>query len=86
MFKKPEFSMRNEKPKRKNQDSADGMGNFPSRDLFAYAVNTYGTSFTQTYVIRQLSKVFYKSSLFFAKQSQFQKSPNECKLTYDKGL
>jgi len=66
MFKKPEFSLRNEKPKRKNQDSADGMGNFSSRDLFAHAVN-----FTQTYVIRQLSKVFYKSSLFYAKQSQF---------------
>jgi len=70
MFKKPEFSMRNEKPQRKNQDSANRMDNMFLRDLFAHIANTYGASFTQTHIIRQLSKVFDKSA-FFAKQSQF---------------
>jgi len=73
------------------------MGNFPSRDLFAYAVNTYGTSFMQTYPsIRrdiagfatnfalQLSKVFDKSAYFFAKQSQFSKKSNGCKINHNK--
>jgi len=67
--------------------------------LFAYIVNTYGTSFMQTYpsirrdiagfatnIVRQLSKVFDKSALFYAKQSQFPKSPNERKLLFAKGL
>jgi len=39
MFKKPEFSMRNVKPQRKNQDSTGGMVNFSPRDLFAYIAN-----------------------------------------------
>jgi len=56
--------MRNEKPQRKNQDSAGGMGNFFSRDLFAYIAITYGTSFMQTHIVRQLSKVFDKSAFF----------------------
>jgi len=73
--------MRNEKPKRKNQDSAGGMGNFSPRDLFAYAVNS-----TQTQIVLQLSRTFYKTALFYAKQSQFPKSPNERKLLFTKGL
>jgi len=39
--------------------------------MFAYIANTYGTSFMQTYIIRQSSKVFDKSAYFYAKQSQF---------------
>jgi len=81
MFKKPEFSVHNEKPQCKNQDSAGGMGNFPPRDLFAHIA-----IFVQSNLIRQLSKVFYKSALFYAKQSQFTKKSNGCKLNYNKGL
>jgi len=58
--------MLNEKPKHKNQDSAGGMGNIFTRDLFVHIANIM-----QTQLIRQLSKVFDKSSLFYAKQSQF---------------
>ena len=59
MFKKPEFSIHNVKPQRKNQDSAGRMGNFSSRDLFAHAVN-----FTQSQIALQLSRILYKSGLF----------------------
>jgi len=86
MFKKPEFSIHNVKPQRKNQDSADRMDNMFSKDLFAYIANTYGTSFTQSHSALQLSKVFYKSALFYAKQSQFSKKSNGYKVNYNKGL
>ncbi len=33
-----------------------------------------------------LSRILYKSATFYAKQTQFPKSPNECKLIYNKGL
>jgi len=63
--------MRNEKPQRKNQDSTGGMGNFSSRDLFAHAVNTYGTSFMQIHIIRQLPKVFDKLTFFMQNKANF---------------
>jgi hypothetical protein len=47
--------MHNVKPKRKNQDSAGGMGSFPPRDLFAHIAITYGTSFVHTHIIRQIN-------------------------------
>jgi len=59
MFKKPELSVRNEKPQRKNQDSDSEMGNFPPRGLVVYIVNIM-----QTHIVRQLSKVFDKSAFF----------------------
>jgi len=71
--------MQNEKPQCKNQDSAGGMGNFPQRNLFANIAYTYGTSFIQTHVIRQIDPIY-------AKQSQFSKKSNGCILNYDKGL
>jgi len=58
--------MHNVKPQRKNQDSADRMDSIPPRSLIAYIANTYGTSFMQTHIIRQLSKVFDKL-VFFCK-------------------
>ena len=73
--------MQNEKPQRKNQDSAGGMGNFPSRDLFAYALN-----FTQSQIALQLSRILYKSAVFYAKQSQFPENQNERKYLHNKGL
>jgi len=65
--------MHNVKPKRKNQDSAGWMGNFPPRGFFAYAVNTYGTSFMQIHIIRQLSKVFDKLTFFCKTKPIFEK-------------
>ena len=34
----------------------------------------------------QLSRILYKSALFFKKQSQFGNTENECKLLLQKGL
>jgi len=61
--------MRNEQPQRKNQDSAGGMGSFSLssfslRDLFAHIAIAYGTSFMQTHIALQLSKVFDKLTFF----------------------
>ena len=36
--------------------------------------------------VLQLSRILYKSALFYAKQSQFLKKSNGCKLNYNKGL
>jgi len=36
------------------QDSVDRMDNMFLRDMFTYIANTYGTSFAQTHIIRQL--------------------------------
>jgi len=56
--------MQNAKPQRKNQDSAGCMDNMFLRDLLAQIANTYGASFMQTYIVRQLSKVFDKLTFF----------------------
>ncbi|MFB0524390.1 MAG: hypothetical protein ACETVZ_02545, partial [Phycisphaerae bacterium] len=34
----------------------------------------------------QLSRILYKTALFFAKQTQFSGKSNGCKLNYNKGL
>jgi len=66
---------------RMGQDSAGGMGNISSRDLFIHI-----SKIMQTRIIRQLPKVFDKLTYFYAKQSQFPKRPNECKLLFAKGI
>jgi len=68
MFKKPEFSIHNVKPQRKNQDSAGGMGNISSRDLFIHI-----SKIMQTRIIRQLPKVFDKLTYFMQNKANFQK-------------
>jgi len=69
MFKKPEFSMHNVKPQRKNQDSADRMDNMFLRDLFVYIAKIM-----QTRIIRQLPKVFDKLTCFMQNKANFKKA------------
>jgi hypothetical protein len=64
--RKSKIKMQNLKPRCKNQDSAGWMGNFPPRNLFAHIAYTYGTSFIQTHVIRQID-LFCKTKPIFEK-------------------
>jgi hypothetical protein len=36
--------------------------------------------------VLQLSRIFYKSAYFYAKQSQFSKKSNGCKINHNKGI
>jgi len=65
--------MNNVKPQRKNQDSAGGMGSLPPRNLFTHIVITYGTSFMQTHIALQLSRMFDKSAFFCKTKPIFEK-------------
>jgi len=71
---------------RMGQNSVDRWIICFSGDMLAYIANTYGTSFIQTHISLQLSRTFYKSAYFYAKQSQFLKKSNGCKVNYIKWL